>query len=119
MMWLEELPSHWWTDIGALEFLILGLAVWRLTSLIVNEDGPLYLFERFRYWVGVRRTEENVPYGKNVIAEGLTCVWCASVWVSLLAIVLYVIFPTQTLIVSLVLSISTISILIEKVVDCD
>ncbi len=118
-MWIGELPSHWWTDIGAVELLILGLATWRLTSMIVNEDGPLYLFERFRYWVGVRRTEDNVPFGTNVFAEGLSCIWCSSFWVAGLLIVSYIVAPMITLIACVILTLSAIAILVEKVVDCD
>ncbi len=119
MMWIEELPSHWWTDIGAVELFILGLAVWRLTSMIVNEDGPFYLFERFRYKIGIRRSETGSQFGTNVIAEALSCVWCSSVWVSGFVLAMFVVTPRLTLIVSLILTLSSIAILIEKVVDCD
>jgi len=119
MMWREELPSHWWTDIGAVELFILGLATWRLTSMIVNEDGPWYIFERFRHLIGIRYNELNIKVSTNVVAEGLSCVWCSSIWVASLVLLSYALAPRTTLIVSLILTLSTIVILIEKVVDCD
>ena len=65
------------------ELLILGLATWRITSLLVTEDGPYDIFGRLRAFLGVRYDEYNSPYGTNVIAQGLLCMWCASVWVGL------------------------------------
>lgn len=62
--------------------IIVALATWRITSLIVREDGPYDIFAKFRKWIGVYYDELNIPQGKNVIAKGITCVWCASVWFS-------------------------------------
>ena len=62
--------------------LLLGLAVWRITSLLVHEDGPLCIFVKFRHFIGIRYDKFSKPYGKNIIAEGFTCVWCLSVWIS-------------------------------------
>jgi len=64
------------------------LAVWRLSNLVVNEDGPFAIFSRLRYKSGIRtipmRTEdgqiESVKVAKNTLAQGLTCLWCVSVW---------------------------------------
>ena len=62
--------------------LLLGLAVWRITSFLVNEDGPFCIFVKFRHIIGIRYDKFSKPYGKNIIAEGFTCVWCLSVWIS-------------------------------------
>lgn len=64
--------------------LILTLATWRLTTLLVNEAGPFDVFERLRYAAGVRYDERSERYGTNVVARGLICVWCVSVWVGAL-----------------------------------
>ena len=114
-----ELPSHWWLNLGAMELFILGMATWRLTSMIVDEDGPLYIFERFRYWIGIRRTEDGLKFGTNVIAEGLSCVWCTSVWVALGLTLLYLFWPDITVVVSVPLALSAVAIIIQKVVDDD
>lgn len=65
------------------DLLVLSMATWRMTSLLVNEDGPKDVFGKFRSFVGVRYNEFSVPYGTNWIAEMLLCTWCASMWVAL------------------------------------
>ena len=69
-----------------LEFALIVLAFWRLTSLVSLEDGPWDIFAKFRYFVGVRYDEYNQPtLFKNTIAKGIVCVWCASVWFAFVA----------------------------------
>lgn len=118
MMW-EELPSHWWADLGAMELFILGLATWRLTSMLVNEEGPWNLFVKFRYMIGIRYDVHSERVTTNVLAYLLSCVWCSSVWIGSLVVVLYLNFPKPTFIVLLICSASTIAILIERMVSCD
>lgn len=65
-----------------IDLVLLSLASWRLTSLIVQEDGPFDIFIKIRLWLGVAYDQNSQPYGKNVIARGILCMWCASVWVS-------------------------------------
>lgn len=65
--------------------ILLALAVWRLTSLFVEEDGPFDIFARLRSLIGVYYDEFSVKQSKNEIARGLTCVWCASIWFGFLA----------------------------------
>lgn len=64
----------------ALEFVVLALATWRLTSLLVWEDGPLEVFAKLRNRLGVRYDERSQPYGSNWFAKGVICPACASVW---------------------------------------
>ena len=61
---------------------ILALATWRLSSLLVREDGPFDVFGKFRSAVGVKYDEHSRPYGTNPVAEALTCLWCTSIWSS-------------------------------------
>ena len=79
----------------ALDFLILSLASWRLAYMLVEEAGPFEVFSRLRYWAGVRsvvsRDNDGQPVTSKValnsLAEGLTCVWCMSVWTAALLLV--------------------------------
>jgi len=66
-----------WITIG------LGAICWRLSSLLVREDGPFDILAKFRKLAGVYYDEFSRPQGKNVFAKMLTCVWCTSLWVGL------------------------------------
>lgn len=57
-----------------MDWIITALAVWRMTSLLVNEYGPAGIFEQLRHWA-----DSNAP----MLADILSCVWCCSVWVGL------------------------------------
>ncbi len=69
-----------------------ALAAWRLAHMLVHEDGPWAIFARLRYQAGLRSVavrdgEGNVNVARvaaNTWAEGLTCVWCVSVWTATL-----------------------------------
>lgn len=65
------------------QLLILILATWRASSLLVYEDGPFEVFERLREYAGVVYDERSQRTGTTELARGLTCLWCVSVWVGL------------------------------------
>src|SRR5512145_991088 len=76
-------------SVGDMTALVLtALAAWRLAHLLVYEDGPGAVFARLRYRAGLRYVVRQGADGKpeatrtaaNWLAEGLTCVWCVSVW---------------------------------------
>jgi len=75
--------------------------------MIAQDDGPLFLFKRVRYWVKDRAwreasftlgmanldlTIDDRYFGKwHNLAEGLSCPYCIGVWLSwpILALVLW------------------------------
>lgn len=108
-------PSDWWTN-GLVGLIILGLAVWRVTSLLVDEEGPWEIFCRLRQWAGVRYDVRSEAYGTNVVAKAMCCVWCLSVWTGAAFSLAFLINPTVTLFLSLPLALSAICIIIGKAV---
>lgn len=108
-------PSDWWM-IGPMDFVLLGLGTWRLTSLLVEEDGPWDIFARLRHRVGVRYSENSQPFGKNVIAEAFTCMWCASVWTAAVCSLGYLISPSLTRLLLFPLALSALCVGIERLV---
>lgn len=73
---------------GWLGMLVLALAAWRLSYMLVRESGPADMFGRFRYFVGLRSLPIKDETGqlmvgksaKNWVAELLDCIWCTSIW---------------------------------------
>lgn len=103
--------------INPFEFIIMGLAAWRMTSLMVSEDGPWDILARFRSWIGVYYDARSVACGKNVIAQALTCEWCCSVWVSGSFFAGYCLVRAVTMAVAYVLALSAVSIAIGAWTD--
>lgn len=108
-------PSDWW-NVRPVDLLLLGLATWRLTSLLVQEDGPWEFLARFRHWLGVRFDERSKPFGLNTLAALFTCMWCASVWVGLAMAVAYLTVGRITLLMALPLSLSAMALLLNRMV---
>lgn len=52
------------------QLVLLSFAAWRVSSLLVNEEGPFRIFEWFR--------EKTHSLGGL-----LDCLWCTSVWVAM------------------------------------
>jgi len=117
-------------NIPILDFIILALATWRLSSLFADESGPFNIFERLRTWLGVRYiggdnggieryVPDDTPTLKRNVARGIVCRWCNSVWFGTLLTVLYIVsrdtsWHTITMIISLPLAISTAAILLDN-----
>lgn len=102
-------------------FLIICLAVWNLTSLLVQEEGPFKMFTRIRFWAGVDIGPDNKLYKRygintvqDTIAGAFMCVWCMSRWVAILFILGYLLLPTATMVVSAILAASTVAIMVDN-----
>jgi hypothetical protein len=107
----------------SLDLLIFSLAVWRVTSLLVSEEGPFDLLARFRHRVGIRLVldeagqvvvdERGEPYrtATNTVAKGLMCTWCTSVWVSALGYSAWLLWPELARDVSIALGASMATII--------
>lgn len=57
------------------DYLLMGLAAWRLAYFIVKEDAPFDVMLKFRE--------------RTTLGGLLTCVYCASVWTALGCLLLY------------------------------
>lgn len=104
-------------DNTAIALLVMGLATWRISYLLVAEAGPLDILVKFRSFIGVRFDELSQPVGLNVIADLLTCVWCTSVWIGLFFAIIWYINAYAAIAIALPLALSTIAILVERVLD--
>lgn len=85
-------------NISALEFLILGLATFRVSYMLVKETGPFDVFFYIRDWVGIIHDANKEPIGfsDRFFAKLLSCVFCTSVWVGIGMTLAYLLIPFFT-----------------------
>ena len=98
-----------------LKIMLLGMACWRLTSLISQEDGPFKVFRKLRELVGITHYNDGkvceVP--DKFWCELLSCPWCLSVWVAGGLTVAYIFLPQVAIYFALWLSLSTVTIMVN------
>ena len=99
-----------------LAFIILGLATWRVSSLISAERGPYAIFDKLRDRAGIKYIN-NEPVADSELAMGMACVHCNSVWVGAFASVLWLILGEPIVWIAMPLALSAAAIIIGKIVD--
>jgi hypothetical protein len=62
-----------------LDLLIYGLACFRLSLLVSKEDGPAWVFRKLRH----------LPPPKSSARQGLSCIFCVSVYAASLSVAAY------------------------------
>jgi hypothetical protein len=100
-----------------MDFIILALATWRLSNLLVNESGPYDVFERVRAKVGVYYDDYGNPQGANELARGLTCVYCVSTWIAAALTVLLYLLGTTVVWIFTPLAVSAAAVLVDGVLS--
>ena len=82
-----------------LRLILAILTCYRLARMIALDDGPLFIFKRFRYWVkddawieaniagdtdSITQEIDGRHYGIwHNLSEGLECPYCVGIWLSL------------------------------------
>lgn len=98
-----------------LELTVLGLATWRISSLLAHEEGPWDLLEKIRHLVGVKYNQNSDRIGTNVVSKGVICIWCNSIWIGTIFILLHVVVGTDTTtLLATPFALSTLAIIIER-----
>jgi uncharacterized protein DUF1360 len=87
-----------------LHLTILALATWRISSLLVNEDGPYQMLAEFRSRV--------IKYTRL-----LECVWCVSLWIAGFMTIAYYFVPLYAIWIMLPFALSAGAILIDRIVN--
>ena len=68
------------TGLIILDFFLVSLATWRVSSLFAREDGIFDVFLRFRMLLGTRFDKTSDEVGTGWLSNGILCVWCNSIW---------------------------------------
>lgn len=95
--------------------IIFGLAVWRISSLFVNEKGPANVFIKMRELAGISHDPDgNISMIPDRFFAGvLSCVWCCSIWVSFFLTAIWLFYPEIALRTSIPFAFSAVAIIIE------
>lgn len=101
--------------ISVWQLTLLTLATWRISSMLVNEEGPWSIFRKLREKVGISEDGPIVTVPDGMLPGVLSCVWCCSVWVAAFWLVLWVLIPTIATYLAAWLSISTLSIVVDGI----
>jgi len=91
------------------QFFLAVLTVFRVSSLLVHEDGPKAIFRRLR----------EKAAGSEFFHQLLSCVWCTSVWIAGFYIIAFLLIPQVVYWVSLWLSLSSGVILVQQLARND
>ena len=109
---------------GALAALILSAAVWRISYMLVNEDGPFDILESFRDWLGIEYDIEGergynplLPLWRTTIADLFLCVYCMSLWWGIFFAILYFIHPFTSVALAVPFALSTGAIALNRLCD--
>lgn len=71
------------TMLDLTSLIMISLATYRFTRLLVKEDGPMMLIDSLRFLLGVRRDPYGVCYGEpGSLADMFTCKYCLSLWIA-------------------------------------
>lgn len=87
---------------------ILSLFVYRLTRLVVLDE----ILAPARDWIWDRK-----PPHSSQIGYFFTCPWCVSLWVALPVVFSYAFFPSMTILVGCIFTLSAIAGLITARLD--
>jgi hypothetical protein len=106
-------------NITTIQLVLFIAAVWRLSNLLANEDGPFHFVKTLRSKIAraeVRSRRKNGFISKLHLYEGVNCEYCNSIWFGTFFAVLYLVAPTVAFTLALPLALSTGAIIIKKVV---
>lgn len=65
-----------------LPLLVAGLATFRLSVLVSEDDGPSRIFQKFRSMLK-REAKVHPALRKTALHEGIECLKCSSIWLAL------------------------------------
>lgn len=92
------------------EVVLIGLATWRISSLLVNESGPSDIFGKIRRRLGVPEQGEV----KGFFPSLLSCIWCLSTWIAPLFWVIWTYWAPEPV---MIIAAMTVTVLFAEVIE--
>lgn len=96
------------SNISAFHYLILALMVFRVTRFFLVDQ--LFHPVRDAIW-------DRFPPESSMVGYFFTCSWCMSGWISFITVLVYILFPSITLFLGCIFSLSAIAGLIAARLD--
>lgn len=100
-------------------FFIYAIAIWRISNLLVHEEGPWMIFEHLRLRLGLNAAEfpgvmrETDPPGK-MPGTMFNCVWCMSIWIAFFYVAVYAINRNVAFWLALPFALSAVACLLDE-----
>lgn len=94
------------------QVIIIGLAAWRLGSLISKESGPFAIFDKVRNFLLPSGRMSSIQYE---IYLALDCMWCMTVWTAMLLFLVWLITPWPVIL----LAAMSVAVIAEKIINKD
>lgn len=98
---------------------VYGLAVWRIASLFVREEGPAHIFRKVREAAGIVHDDQGVVaiIPDTFRAQALSCVWCLSIWIGAVWTVFWLMSPEWSLKFAVPFALSAVAVIVDKWVN--
>lgn len=97
--------------------LVYALATIRMSKMLSEqwESGPFFVLDKIRALAGVEYDEYGLPANeRGSIGDGMTCIYCNSLWIGAAISVLHAIHPKLAFAVTLPLALSAVVVLGEE-----
>lgn len=93
---------------------LIGLAAWRVTSLVSYERGPFDFFLAFRTAFGFKHDDSGHPesWPATPFHALIACPWCLGIWAALAMYGVWVWEPRAVMVIAA----ATMLILVQKIV---
>lgn len=79
-----------------LALVLIAVATWRVSYMLVLEDGPADIFLRLRGAIGVDQYEDAAtediskwPFWRSFLAGLFSCIYCMSIWIGTFFAIFY------------------------------
>ena len=95
-----------------IRLLFCGLAAFRLAEMLVIDDGIFDIFANLRGWFN--KAPLNSKGLRRTIANGLQCVYCTGVWMSILLVPTFYITTPATDFILLTFAVAGVQSILAK-----
>lgn len=94
---------------------VLSLAVWRISHLLMVESGPFRIFVHLRKLMGIEHDADDEPnlWPNTYFGQMFECPYCLTMNLAIVFGLLWIFFPTITLYIALPFAISTMALLVN------